>query len=130
MQYESVNEPGRQLGVPDMPPEPFTEKQRRQSRMDGGEDEDGSLREDVPVAPAVVQPHIEREHARAAAENRLPLIGADAYRNLPLTGAFQSAFPWYRQRFSVGSFDDAVHPGVTGSAVPPPNYSGAARTAM
>ena len=68
---------------------------RRQSRMDGGEDDDGSLREDVSVAPPVVQPYIEREHARAAAENRSPLIGADAYKNLPLTGAFQSVFPWY-----------------------------------
>ena len=40
VQYEAVNEPGRQLGVLGMPLEPFTAKQRRQSRMDGGEDEE------------------------------------------------------------------------------------------
>ena len=69
VQYEAVNEPGRQLGVSDMPPEPFTEKQRRQSRMDGGaeDDDDNNLRDDVPVAPALVQPHIQR--ARAARQH-------------------------------------------------------------
>lgn len=111
-----------ELGVPDMPPEPFAEKQRRQSRMDGGEDEDESLREDVPVAPAMVQPHIERERAGASAEIRMPLIGADAYRNLSLTGAFRCIFPWYRQRFSVGALDDALPPAVTGSEVSRPKY--------
>ena len=102
MQYASVNELGRQLGVLDMPPEPFTDSQQRQSRMDGGEDDDGSLRQYVPIAPAMVQPHIEQERNRAAAENRMPLIGKDAYDSQPLTGAFQSTFPWYRQRFSFG----------------------------
>ena len=102
VQYESANEPGRQLGVPNMPPEPFTQRQQRQSRMDGGEDDDGTLRECVQIAPPVVQPHIERERNKAAAENRAPLVGSDAYINLPLTGAFQSTFPWYRQRFSFG----------------------------
>ena len=93
VQYEAVNEPGRQLGVPDMPSEPFTEKQRRQSRMDGGAegDDDHNLREDVPVAPALVQPHIQR--ARDS-RGHMPCVGADAYRNLSLTGAFQSVFPW------------------------------------
>ena len=110
VQYESVNETGRQLGVAGMPPEPFTSKQQRQSRMDGGEDEDGSLREFVPIAPPVEQPHIERERARAATENRTPMVGADAYTRLPLTGAFQSTFPWYRQRFSFGCLGGALQP--------------------
>ena len=69
VQYEAVNELGRHLGVSDMPPEPFTEKQRRQSRMDGGAetDDDNNLRDDVPVAPALVQPRIQR--ARAARQH-------------------------------------------------------------
>ena len=75
VQYESANEPGRQLGVTDLPPEPFTAKQQRQSRMDGGVDDDGSVREHVPQAPAIVQPYLEKEHNKAAAENRLPRTG-------------------------------------------------------
>ena len=68
VQYEAANESGRQMGVNDLPPEPFTAKQQRQSRMDGAEDEDGSIREYVAVAPAVEQPYIERERNTAAAE--------------------------------------------------------------
>ena len=54
--------------------------------MDGGEDEDGSTREYVEITPAVEQPHISRERHRAAAENREPMLGSAAYRNLSLTG--------------------------------------------
>ena len=110
VQYESARESATQMEVHDLPPEPFTMEQQRQTRMDGGEDEDGSLREYVPIGPAVVQPHIEREHDRATAENRLPLIGSAAYRDLPLTGAFQSTFPWYRQRFAFASLGGATQP--------------------
>ena len=56
VQYESARESGRQMNVRDLPPEPFTLKQQRQTRMDGGEDEDGSLREFVEIGPPVVQP--------------------------------------------------------------------------
>ena len=61
-QYEAANESAKQLGVVDIPSEPFTTKQQRQSRMDGGEDEDGSAREHVPLAltTTVHQPRIER----------------------------------------------------------------------
>ena len=58
VQYEAAREPPKQLGADDVPAEPFIAKQQRQSRMDGGEDEDGSLGEHVPVAPAVGHPHI------------------------------------------------------------------------
>ena len=34
IQYDSAREAARQLGV-DVPPEPFTQRQQRQSRMDG-----------------------------------------------------------------------------------------------
>ena len=86
VQYEAANESARQLGVDDIPSEPFTARQQRQSRMDGGEDEDGSTREYVEIMPAVEQPHISRERHRAAAENREPMLGSAAYRNLSLTG--------------------------------------------
>ena len=107
VQYESANEPGRQMGVSDLPPEPFSDKQQKQSRMDGGVDEDGSLREDVPRAPPIVQPYIEKERNRAGAENRQTRTGATAYREVPITGAFQSSFPWFRQRFSFGNLRNA-----------------------
>ena len=102
VQYESANEPGRQMGVMDLPPEPFTEKQQKQSRMDGGEEDDGARRDFVAVAPPCEQPHIARERCRAAAQSRPPLLGTAAFRELPLTGAYQSSFPVYRQRASFG----------------------------
>ena len=87
VQYEAANEPGRQMGVESLPPEPFTERQQRQSRMDGGEEEDGTPRDYIAVAPPVEQPYIEKERNKAAAESRLLLKGAAAYRDLPLIGA-------------------------------------------
>ena len=94
----------------DLPPEPFTAAQQRQTRMDGGDDEDGSRREFCPEGPPVVQPHVEREIARALAENRNALVGAAAYRDLPLTGAFQATFPWYRQSFAFSDLGDPTKP--------------------
>ena len=40
VQYEKADGLGLQLGVTDLHAEPFTVKQQRQSRMDGGEDEE------------------------------------------------------------------------------------------
>ncbi len=100
VQYEAANEPARQLGLPDVATEPFTARQQRQSRMHGGEEEDGTLREEVALGPPVEQPHLAHERALAAAQNRMPAVGAAAYRGVPLTGAFQSTFPSYRQRAS------------------------------
>ena len=57
----AANEPARQLGLADVRQEPFTGRQQRQSRMDGGEEEDGSPREAVALSPPVGQPHIEQE---------------------------------------------------------------------
>ena len=115
VQYEAANEPARQLGLPDVAPEPFTTRQQRQSRMDGGEEEDGTLREEVALGPPVEQPHLVDERARAAAENRMPAVGAAAYRSLPLTGAFQSTFPSYRQRTSFGQLGGAHQPVMAAS---------------
>ena len=102
VQYESANEPGRQMGITDLPPEPFSEKQQRQSRMDGGEEDDGTFRELVPLTPPLEQEHLARERRSAAAANRLPLKGIAAFREVPLTAAHQSSFPWCRVRGSFG----------------------------
>ena len=79
-----------------MPEEPFPEKLQRQSRMDGGEDDDGSLREFVLIVPSVVhslrefvligrsvvQPHLLRERNRAAAGYRMQCIGNKRHTKL------------------------------------------------
>ena len=51
--------------------------------------------------------HIAKERDRAVAENRTSLVGSAAYKTLPLTGAFQATFPWYRQRSSFGRLGEA-----------------------
>ena len=76
--------------------------------MDGGEEDDGKLREYVSLAPPVEQPHVERERSLAAAECRNPRLGSAAYRELPLTGAIQATFPAYRQRSHFGELGDAT----------------------
>ena len=75
--------------------------------MDGGEEEDGTIRESVELAPRVEQPYLEREQNVANAEARLPRCGSAAYREVVLTGAFQSTFPAYRQRSHFGELGDA-----------------------
>merc|ERR1739836_352150 len=37
---------------------------------------------------------------------RQPRVGSSAYREVPLTGAFQSSFPAYRQRVHFGELGD------------------------
>jgi hypothetical protein len=49
--------------------------------MDGGEDEDGSLREHVELAPPVEQPHMQRERCRGC-------------RGVPLGFDWRSSLPW------------------------------------
>ena len=64
-QYESATLPARQLGQ-DVRDAPFSEKQQRQSRYDGGLEEDGlTKRPLVPVAPDELPAHIARERRRA-----------------------------------------------------------------
>ena len=127
VQYEAAGELGKQLGVDDLPPEPFTARQQRQSRMDGGAEEDESRRDYVAVAPPVEQPHIERERCLAAAQNRLSFVGSAAYRNVPLTGAFQAKFPAYCQRSSYGCLDDQL-PAASSSGASQPAASLQTRT--
>ena len=99
LQYDSAVLPARQVGV-DVPPEPFTERQQRQSRFDGGVEEDGHARELVPVTGAPRLGHLVREELAAVSAQR-PL--RDAYKAVPLTGAQQSMLPSYRlaRRFII-----------------------------
>ena len=111
VQYESAREPGVQLGV-SVAPEPFTALQQRQSRMDGGLEDDGSRRDLVQLAPPFLQPHMAAEQRQAAAEGREARVGTVAFKEVPLTGALQSAFPRYRQRASFCNAISAGEPDV------------------
>ena len=109
VQYEFANEPAIQMGVSDLPPEPFTEKQQRQSKMDGALEDDGITKRDlVKLQPPLEQEHVGRERRAAAAGNRPPLKGTAAFRELPLTCAHQSSFPAYRLRGSFGQLQEAT----------------------
>ena len=69
------------MGVSDLPPEPFTEKQQRLSKMDGGLEDDGFTKRDlVKLQPPLGQEHVGRERRAAATGNRPPLKGAAAFR--------------------------------------------------
>ena len=92
LQYDSAVLLARQVSV-DVPPEPFTERQQRQSRFDGGVQEDGHARELVPVTGAPQWGHLVREELAAVSAQR-PL--RDAYKVAPLTDAQQSMLPSYR----------------------------------
>ena len=64
--------PPGNLGV-DAPPEPFTETQQRQSRLDGGVEEDGHVRGLAPVTGAPLWGHLVREGIAVASALR-PLV--------------------------------------------------------
>ena len=65
VQYESAREPGMQLGVHNLRTEPFTAREQRHSRMDGAEEEDGTLRELVQVAPPLSRAATHAEGAQS-----------------------------------------------------------------
>ena len=96
IQYDSAVAPAKQLDI-DVPAEPFTAKQQRQSRMDGGTEIDGSTREFLPVREEELQPHLQRELRRAAAESRRPTVGGIGFKTLSLKGALQSVLPGWRR---------------------------------
>ena len=67
--YDSAALPGEQLGE-EVLPEPFSRKQRVQSRLDGGEEIDGSSRTLLEVTPSEPPGHVVRERTVAEAELR------------------------------------------------------------
>lgn len=79
---------------------PFSEKQQRQSRYDGGVEEDGTTpRRRVPIVQAVPPAHIAREHRRAEHDHRMP---RNAYKEVPLTGCQLCIAPSYLLPHSFG----------------------------
>ena len=92
-QYESGVLTGSQFGI-HLDPEPFSQKQQAQSRMDGQLEADGvTYRQKLDVTASEPFAHIAAEERAAAAERRPSL---NAYRAVPLTGCELSMFPNYR----------------------------------
>ena len=92
LQYEASTLPARQMGQTVLP-EKFTEKQRRQSRLDGGIELDGSERKPLPVTAPELPGHHVLEQRRAAREGRPPV---SMYSQASLQGCHQSLMPSYR----------------------------------
>ena len=98
-QYESATLPARQMGQ-DVPHAPFSEKQQRQSRYDGGLEEDGcTKRELVPIVPAELPAHIARERRRTDQGQQLR---RNEYKEVPLTGCQLCIAPRYLLPHSFG----------------------------
>ena len=94
MQHECATLPGRQLGE-ELPVEPFSYKQQRQSKLDGGVELDGSThRAFLAVTPTEPWGHVAEERLRASAELREP---RHPYKELPLTKSQLSHYPAYRR---------------------------------
>jgi len=99
MQYECSTLPGRQLAV-QLPPEPFSAKQQRQSKLDGGLELDGSTRRALlEITPPEPWSHIAEEKIRASSEHREP---RHPYKELPLTKCQLFTWPSYRWPHSFG----------------------------
>ena len=76
-------------------PAPFSEKQQRQSRYDGGLEEDGETQRPlVPVVQEEPLVHIARERRRADYNHQMR---RNEYKEVPLTGNQLSARPRYQQ---------------------------------
>ena len=87
LQYDSA------VLAAEQPPEPFTSRQQRLSRMDGGIELDGTVRDLVEVTGAEQPGHLLLEDAAAVAEQR-PL--RHPYKETSLRGAIQSLLPTWR----------------------------------
>ena len=99
--YDSATLPAEQLGE-EVLPEPFSKKQQVQSRLDGGEEIDGSCRTKLKVTPPEPQGHVTRERTTAEAELR---ACRSFFKEVPLTGCQQSAMPTYRLPQAFGQID-------------------------
>ena len=98
-QCESATLPAKQLGVM-LPDAPFTEKQQRQSRYDGGLEADGvTQRRLVAVQREEPLAHVARNRRRLNFEHQLR--GND-YQEVPLTGCQLCTAPHYLLPQSFG----------------------------
>ena len=102
LQYDSAILTARQLNVV-VDPEPFSRKQQQQSRLDGGIEPDGSVRDHLPVALRVPLKHIAKEDVASQSEERSK---RNSFAEVPLTGCELSVFPPYRLPQSFGSHHD------------------------
>ena len=71
LQYEASTLPAEQMRQ-EVLPEQFIKKQQMQSRLDGGEEIDGSRRQLLQTTPQELAGHHVLEHRRAHAEQREP----------------------------------------------------------
>ena len=99
---ESATWTGKSLGL-ELAPIGFTTEQQRQTRFDGGNEEDGQQRPYLAVSEADVDGHMQREQALAWAEKR----SCRGYMDVPLTGACNSQLPCYRLPGAFGGIADA-----------------------
>ena len=98
-QYESATLPAKQFGCA-LPAVPFSEKQQRQSRYDGGLEEDGAItRPLVQVQAAEPPAHIARDRRRSNYEHQQH---RNAYKEVPLTGCQLCIAPHYLLPHSFG----------------------------
>ena len=102
-QYDSAVESARQFGCPNLR-EVFTAEEKKRCRLDGGADEDGTLRlPNVEVVPAADAAHVLREKHAAECEGRAM---RHPYRGMPLTGAPAARFPMYLQASQFDRYPD------------------------
>ena len=98
-QYESSTLTAKQLGH-ELPDSPFSEKQRRQSRYDGGLEEDAvTTRTLVPIRPAELPAHIARDRRRLQFEHQQC---RNEYKEVSLTGCQLCISPHYLLPHSFG----------------------------
>ena len=98
-QYESGTLPARQMGQ-EVHDAPFSEKQQRQSRYDGGVEEDGSTKRPyVPIVSDELPAHIARERRRTDQGQQLR---RNEYKEVPLTGCQLCIAPRYLMPHSFG----------------------------
>ena len=101
--------PAKQLGI-SLSEAPFTEKQQRQSRYDGGLEEDGvTVRRLVPLQPEEPLAHVARDRRRRNFEHQ---SRCNEHAELPLTGCQLCNSPHYllphsfNQEFPLGEEGD------------------------
>ena len=99
LQYEASTLPAKQMGQ-DVLPEKFTLKQQKQSRLDGGEELDGSRRPRLEVTEPELPGHHVLEKRKANTDGRETL---SMYSQASLKGCHQSLMPSYRLPQSLGA---------------------------
>jgi len=102
-QFDCAVESARQFGCQDLKVV-FTADEKKRCRLDGGADDDGTLRlPNVEIAPAADAGHVLREKHVAEHEGRAM---RHASREMPLAGAPAARFPKYLQASQFDRYPD------------------------